>query len=66
MAKTALIGISASEAVQYLDALTADGDTESDHCDADDILVELLKSIGYAQVAEAYERARERVGFWYA
>ena len=50
-----------AEAIEELDAL--DGDQESAHGKADDILLNLVPS----EVAEAWCRARDRVGgFWYA
>lgn len=41
-------------------------DKERDHCDADDLLCEALRLLGGGDVADAYEAACERVGFWYA
>lgn len=37
-------------------------DLEADHCRADDLLCELLKSLGYTKTVEAFEA----VGKWYA
>lgn len=49
------------EIVAALDAL--DGlDEERDHGAADSLLLQAVP----AEVAEAWERARERIGFWYA
>lgn len=42
------------------------GDPEEDHIIAERILTEYLRLRGETAVAEAFERARERVGFWYA
>ena len=39
---------------------------ELDHIQADRILIEFLRQCGHPAVAEAWERASERVGFWYA
>lgn len=53
-------------AVQLLDALT-DGDPESAHIDAEEILMKFLRATDEGEaVANAFERAQERVGFWYA
>ena len=52
------------EAVRCLDGLA--GDPESAHGFADQYLVDFLKNAGFTRVAEAYERAEKRVGFWYA
>jgi hypothetical protein len=52
------------EAVAKLDAL--DGDPECDHGTAEEILCEYLKSHRAEAVADAFERAADRVGFWYA
>ncbi len=49
-----------AEAVAELTAMTNHGDTESDHGRADDLLLRFVP----AEVAEAYTRAQERVGFW--
>lgn len=51
-------------AVTKLDELN--GDPEGDHGAAEKILLEYLRLRGETAVAEAFERARERVGFWYA
>ena len=51
-------------AVTKLDELN--GDPEVDHGNAEKILLEYLRLRGETAVAEAFERARERVGFWYA
>lgn len=53
------------EAVKALDALTA-ADRERAHGEADDIVSEVMRANGLAAVADAYDRASERVGFWYA
>lgn len=55
------------EIIAKLDALYS-GDTECDHIEADDLLLTFLKDHDPAsrEVAEAFERARKRCGFWYA
>lgn len=60
--------MTAIEALEALRALPKDGDNEGDHVKADDILVAFLKAHdpACADIAKAYEEARERVGFWYA
>lgn len=69
------IGIQESEenmtkdqAVSTLNAIgfPASSDEEADHQNADDILVKFLRANGHKDVADAWERARDRVGFWYA
>ena len=52
------------EAVKALDSLAGDHEME-DHMRADQILIELLRSLGQDQVAETWERTRDRVGLWY-
>ena len=52
------------EAVRKLDAL--EGDQEAAHGDADDILLRYLKHHDAKEIADAWERACERVGFWFA
>ena len=42
------------------------GDNESDHGDADDILLEALDLAGYQDIANAWRAARRRIEFWYA
>ena len=55
--------MSPAEAVDALDALyDADIDKETAHVRAD----ELLLGQAPAEVREAYEQARSRIGFWYA
>ena len=52
------------EAIKLLDALTG-ADQECAHIEADNILLAVLETAGYKDVADAYERAQERVRFWY-
>jgi hypothetical protein len=52
------------EAVKALDSLAGDHEME-DHMRADQILIELLRSFGQDQVAETWERTRDRIGLWY-
>lgn len=52
--------------VDSLDALPEDGDQEISHGDADNILLQCLREAGLGEVADAWQRARDRVGFWYA
>jgi hypothetical protein len=54
--------VTIDEAVEKLDSLSKHGDTESDHGFADDILLKFVPQ----EIADAYNRARDRVGFWYA
>ncbi len=42
------------------------GDNESDHADADSILLEALDLAGYQDIANAWRAARRRIEFWYA
>ena len=58
--------MSKDEAIKQLNAITEDGDKESDHGTADSVLLEYLRASGGQEVADAFERARERAGFWYA
>lgn len=53
------------DAVMMLDRLD-DSDPESAHGEAEDILMAFLKANEFPEVAEAFEKARDRVGFWYA
>lgn len=53
------------QAIELLDSLTP-GDPEVAHSTADDILLMFLKESGHGGVAKAWERANERIGFWYA
>lgn len=50
--------------IERLDSLT-DADPEAAHGTADAILIEFLRGIGYGTVANAFENASDRVGFWY-
>ncbi len=53
---------------QYADQLDEldKGDSEHSHFVADNLLVEYLKEVGMSHVAEAFERTRDRVNFWYS
>ena len=54
------------QAIEELYALTA-RDPENAHSRADDILIELLLGIPeLLEVAEAWQAAEKRIGFWYA
>lgn len=50
------------EALEELKELEDSGDPESSHGRADDVLCDLLKSLGYTDVVEAYESVPK----WYA
>ena len=50
------------EAIEALKALQHLRDVEAAHSDADDILCFLLRSIGYAEVVEEWEKVPK----WYA
>lgn len=53
------------EAIQVLESLT-DDDRENAHIVADGCLTKWLRANGHSDLAEAWERAAVRVGFWYA
>ena len=57
--------MTAKEAVEKLNALTNE-DPETAHVDAEDIVLELLRTTGFKDVAKAYKAAIDRCGFWYA
>lgn len=48
--------------IDELDAMARDGDSEIDHARADRLLLPLV----HPDVRAAWERAYDRVGFWYA
>jgi len=60
----------AAEAAQRLDRIGADGvDTESDHREADCVLLDFLRAAGFVLVVDAYtkcERRCSKTGWWYA
>jgi hypothetical protein len=43
-----------------------DSDPEKAHSTAADALMKYLRDSGQGEIADAYERAGERVGFWMA
>jgi hypothetical protein len=53
--------VTIDEAIRKLDGL-ADGDPESAHGWADGVLLEMVPE----EVRAAYQRASQRIGFWYA
>lgn len=57
--------MTAAEAIERLSSLRG-GDPEDDHGEADRVLLQVLRSHGLANVADAWESACDRVGFWYA
>jgi hypothetical protein len=58
--------MSPEQAIAELNAMPKGGDEEILHDQADKIVCEVLKSVGCREVAEAFEAAQDRVGFWYA
>lgn len=54
------------DAIAELNAMNEGGDNEIAHGRADDILISVLKAEGLSDLAAAWERAANRVGFWYA
>ncbi len=55
----------AQQAVDRLQALSPEH-PDTEHIEAEKILCEFLRAIGHAEVADAFEAACDRVGFWYA
>ena len=53
------------EAVTMLKCLD-EGDNERAHAEADEILLEFLRTNGYEEIADAFEDAADRITFWYA
>lgn len=53
------------ETIDSLNALS-NRDKELAHSDSDDLMLEALRLAGWNDVAEAYDAARDRIGFWYA
>lgn len=56
---------SAQEVVDRLNALNGH-DQEADHVEADSLLKDALRLVGGHEVADAFNAASDRVGFWYA
>jgi hypothetical protein len=54
--------MSREEAIEKLKALQGGGDIEAEHLDADDVLCELLRSLGYADVVDEWVKVEK----WYA
>ena len=54
------------EAVEKLNAMKHGDDEEIAHGEAENILCELLRDLGYGAVSDAFDGAVDRVGFWYA
>jgi len=52
------------EAIEALNTLPAD-DVERAHHEADGILIKFLHCVGHGKVADAFEAARNDIGFWY-
>lgn len=58
--------ITDKECIEMLDAYDDTADQEAAHSQCEALLMSFLRGNGYGKVAEAYEAARDRVGFWYA
>lgn len=55
------------EVVSQLTAMLTDRyDPEAQHSTADLLLVEYLREIGETEIADAFEKARGQVPFWYS
>jgi hypothetical protein len=52
--------------VADLNAMKAGGDTELQHVNADNLLIDALIELGAEDVARAFDSAADRCGFWYA
>ena len=57
---------SLKKAVKQLNDMESDSDPEIEHGNAETILCDYLRTIGAAELANAFNDARDRVGFWYA
>ena len=55
-----------SESIKKLNDLSLGDDKEAAHWAAEDILIDYLVHIGSDDLADAFEAARDRVGFCYA
>jgi len=53
-------------AVNKLNVMKVGDDAEIVHFVAEEVLTEYLRYIGHNAVADAFDAARDRVGFWYA
>ena len=54
------------EAINKLEDMPADGDSEILHGVAEKILCDYLIEVGAKELADAFDDANDRVGFWYA
>ena len=54
------------EAVAKLREYDDDDDPERVHSEADELVLEVLRTNGLSAVAVEFIRLRDRVGFWYA
>ena len=61
-----MCALNAHDAIFMLDALKDGDDEEVAHGEAEQILMAFLRGNDFAKVADAFEAARDRVGFWYA
>lgn len=58
--------ISTIDAIELLDSLAWEYDTQETHELADQVLVAVLRNAGLGEVADAFNRAQDRCEFWYA
>lgn len=54
------------EAIRKLNAMKDGDDPEHQHVRAEEIILRYLRDHDARGIAEAFEAATERVGFWYA
>lgn len=55
-----------SKAVAKLNAMKEGDDEEACHTQAELVLQNLLRDLGFGEAADAFDGACHRVGFWYA
>jgi hypothetical protein len=58
--------VSKTEALRRLAALEDTEDTAWGHEAADEVLLEVLCTLGQTDIVKAYQRTRRNVGFWYS
>ncbi len=56
--------IDAQQAVELLDSIN--NDPEEGHNTAEEVLLDLIASLGHPAVVEAWRRCKKRNGFWYS
>lgn len=67
MTREKTIKLTCEQSIERLKWIAANGDCDNEraHAEADQVLLNMLRTAGFEDVAAAWLKAKEEVGFWY-